>query len=244
MPPKKKSATKQTAEPEEPLEYASYTREKSAKLLVSNGGRKNVNCDIEQNIREIRALLKANAEIFERCMGSASKYRNGKSALFTRYGFDVVKVRQNQNTSRSPRLTEIITEIERSQKTFDISALSKLPAGLDNVIVVKYQTAPYSHFIDYRAFFQSALLLHDDVLAPFLAKLKCHIESIQVSSGNIEMWLLENKSNHEFLEATFEKKLDVPSAEDYIDQDSDDAICAKCGQPYSSHSSRYDYDSN
>ena len=51
-------------------------------------------------------------------------------------------------------------------------------------------------------------MLHDDILEPFLCKLKQHLESIQVCLGEIESWLLEPKSNIQCLEETFGKKLE------------------------------------
>ena len=51
-------------------------------------------------------------------------------------------------------------------------------------------------------------MLHDDILEPFLCKLKQHLESIQVCLGEIESWLLEPKANIQFLEETFGKKLE------------------------------------
>ena len=50
-------------------------------------------------------------------------------------------------------------------------------------------------------------MLHDDVLEPFLVKLKCHIQSIHVCLGKIESWLVEPKDSISFLEDTFETKL-------------------------------------
>ena len=66
--------------------------------------------------------------------------------------------------------------------------------------MVQYKAEPLNTFIDYDAFFQRALMLHEDVLEPFLAKLKHHIQSIHVCMGGIESWLLEPKRNIEFLE--------------------------------------------
>ena len=88
-----------------------------------------------------------------------------------------------------------------------MNTLSEVPAGLIDLFVVKYQAAPYQAFVDYDALFKTAIVLHDDVLEPFLVKLKQHLESIQVCLGEIESWLLEPKSNIQFLEKTFGRKL-------------------------------------
>ena len=67
MPPKKKGKN-EPKEPDDPLEYVNHIREEAGKRFVTTGRRNNVNLDIEQNVREIRALLKINDEIFGRCI--------------------------------------------------------------------------------------------------------------------------------------------------------------------------------
>ena len=241
MPPKRKKARKSTTvEPDEPLEYATYIREKSAKLFAPSGKKKNVSYDIEQNIREIRALLKINAEIFGRCMSSVNNCNDHASASFTRYGFDVIKVRQYNEADQ----TQIITEHVCSERNFDIKLLSNIPASLSGIFVVKYQAEPFTPFIDYDALFHSAIMLHDDILETFLAKLKYHIESIHVCLGKIS-WLLETNSNIEFIEATLRKKLEIPIADDLYENragpqgtydSSKSDVCLTCEHDYGSHS--------
>ena len=163
MPPKKKA--KKSAAEEEPLEYIEHVRERATKRFAKSHGKKkkNVNYDIEQNIREIRALLNINDEIFQRCISSGQITSKSKSATFTRYSYDVVKVRQN-----STKQTQFITEPEQSQHSFDVSALMDLPADLTDVFVAKYQSS-YSLLVDYNEYLESSLMLHDDILEPFLA---------------------------------------------------------------------------
>ena len=134
---------------------------------------------------------------------------------FARYDFSKVSV--HQNPSDEDR-TELITEQQRSLKAFCLKSLCELPAGLNDLFVVKYQAAQYHAFIDYDAFFKTAIMLHDDVLEPFLVKLKQHLESIQVCLGEIESWLLEPKANIQFLEETFGKKLDILTDEDLLNE--------------------------
>mmetsp|Transcript_18028 Transcript_18028/g.36181 ORF Transcript_18028/g.36181 Transcript_18028/m.36181 type:complete len:300 (+) Transcript_18028:89-988(+) len=204
MPPRKKrKSAGAPKEPEEPLDFVTHIREKAQKRFASR--RKNVNYDIEQNVREIRALLNINAEIFGRVIDSASNYSSGESVTLTRYGFDAVKVRQSGES------TEFITEPVCSEDTFPINALLHLPDNLNGVLVVQYQAAPFNNFIDYNAFFRSALMLHDDILEPFLVKLKDHVESIHVLLGEMESWLLESQRKIEFIETTFDTKLETPS---------------------------------
>ena len=227
MPPRKKAKKSAPKEPEDPLEYANHIREEAGKRFNKSIKKKNVNLDIEQNIREIRALLKINDEIFERCMSAEWTHVKYIKTLvtFTRYGFDVVKVRP----SGTDTSTQFITEPECSKKEFDMTSLSDLPTGIGNLFVVKYQAEPFTMFIDFKAFFECAIMLNDEILEPFLAKLKCHIESIHVCLGEVESWLLEPKSNIDFIKETFGKELDVPTA--------DDITVKQCACPTGTHSS-------
>lgn len=206
MPPKKNIKSPASEEPPKgPLECINHIREEAGKRFVAPGNVENVNYDIEQNFREIRALLKINAEIFSRCMQSSiGQCRGGESVTFTRFGYDAVKVRQT-----TPTLTYVVTRQRRSQRTFDMTSLSTLPADLSGIFAVKYQSSPFESFIDHDAFFDTAVMLHDDVLEPFLVKLKHHLESIHVCLGGIETWLVESTANIHFLEETFGKKLEI-----------------------------------
>ena len=242
MPPKKKRKSGAPKDPVDPLEFVTHVRDKAQKRFMSR--RKNVTYDIQQNVREIRALLNINSEIFGRVMSVASNYSSGsKSATLTRYGFDVVKVRQSGGK------TEFITEAAVSTKAFPIDALLNIPANLTSVFVAQYQAAPFSNFVDYNAFFRSALMLHDDILEPFLVKLKDHVESIHVLLGEMESWLLESQRKIEFIESTFDKKLDAPSAgdlhfEEILDCNcpngthNDYQTCRRCDQYLHSHTHR------
>jgi hypothetical protein len=214
MPPRKNIKSPASEEPPEeppkgPLECINHIREEAGKRFVAPGNVENVNYDIEQNFREIRALLKINAEIFSRCYPSMSLWRicgqcrGGESVTF-RFDYDAVKVCQ-----ATPTLTYVVTRQRRSQRTFDMTSLSTLPADLSGIFAVKYQSSPFESFIDHDAFFDTAIMLHDDVLEPFLVKLKHHLESIHVCLGGIETWLVESTANIHFLEETFGKKLEI-----------------------------------
>jgi len=170
------------------------------------------------------------------------------TATFTRSTFDEVRVRQNPIKSNE---TELITYQGRDLNAFCLKSLCEIPAGLNDLFVVKYQAAPYHAFIDYDAFFRTAIMLHDDILEPFLVKLKQHLESIQVCLGKIESWLLEPKSNIQFLEETFGKKLiiirAVPLCDDYAHpcqkallHEMNTWICQRCNSSFNAHK-KYTY---
>jgi hypothetical protein len=123
--------------------------------------------------------------------------------------------------------------------------LSELPSHLSNIFVAQHQAPPFQVYIDYNAFFETAIMLHDDVLEPFLVKLKRHLESIQVCLGKIESWLLEQKDNIQFLEKIFGTELElspryadfttIPFTHDSARKVNEGFFCLRCKNQFSSH---------
>ena len=240
MPPEKKART--SAEPQDDDVEASINRIRHEGGRRFLGSEEHINCNIEHVFREIRALLQINSEIFTRCMLSVVAGYSGESATFNRVGYDVVRVRRNPTNDT---LTEFVTNQEHSQQTFSMELLSELPSHLSNIFVAQHQAPPFQVYIDYNAFFETAIMLHDDVLEPFLVKLKRHLESIQVCLGEIESWLLESKDNIQFLDKIFGTELESsPRYADFTTKSSnDDSIrkcnegifCLRCKNQFSSH---------
>ena len=227
MPPPEKKA-KTSAEPQDDDVEASINRIRHEGGMRFRGSEEHINCNIVHVFREIRALLQINSEIFTRCMLSVDAGYSGESATFNRVGYDLVRVRQNPTNDT---LTEFVTNQEHSQQTFSMELLSELPSHLSNIFVAQHQAPPFQVFIDYNAFFEIAIMLHDDVLEPFLVKLKRHLESIQVCLGEIESWLREPKDNIQFLEKIFGTELESsPRYADFTTTSSNDDLLRKCNE--------------
>ena len=159
------------------------------------------NGNLELTICAVKALVATNHEIFNRIMGSLT-YDGINGTVFRRYGFERVKVRNVQSK------TQFTTFAEYSTMTFDLSLLKRLPAAL-NILQPVYQAKMLGFFIEYEHIFQRALgALHEDVLLPFLAQLKRHLESIQVCLGEVDSWLLDVETNLRFINSTFAKKVE------------------------------------
>ena len=88
---------------------------------------------------------------------------------------------------------------------FNLHPLFNLPTGLD----IFQPKTEKTGFIDYKSFLQTSLMLHDDMLLPFLTQFKEHLEKVQVCLGGIDSWLMDTTSNVAYLENTFGIKLDV-----------------------------------
>lgn len=206
MPPKKKA--RKSAAPStqvaEPLVHISQARENAGKRFKLKKKR-GVNYDVEQNVREIRAILATNAEIFDRCMGSMGERKgNQYHVKFKWVGFGLVRAIQSGN------YIQFVTSHGENGDTIEMKALMKLPDGLDGTIVHKYMAEPFSMYIDYGAFFEKSLLLDNEVLEPFLAKLKEHLMSIQVCLGEVETCVMEPLRDIDFLKGIFGVELDLP----------------------------------
>lgn len=228
MPPKKKAKQSSSNEPEDPADFFPHIRNESGKRFsTTNRNKGEHNSDIEQNVREIRALLKINAEIFGRCMESVVEVKD--HLTFTRSDFSKVTVRPSYSHED---MTELITVQERTKKSFSMKPLSELPIGLKDLFELKYKPIRYKlsspnidSFIDYDAFFKTAIMLHDDVLEPFLVRLKQHLDLIQVCLGETESWLREPKNNIQFLEETFRTKLAIFTNDELVlFEEGDDCI--------------------
>jgi hypothetical protein len=228
----------------EPQEQLSKLRELGAeevkKANVENGTNSPVNYDVDHNVREIRAILKMNAEILDRCMKFSTG--GGESATsFKRIAYEVVATRARNDG------TQVITQPIRTTKEFNTTPLSKLPEGLDDIIVSRNMTGDnLSSFIDFDVFFKRALLLHDTVLQQFLPKLKEHLMSIQVCLGEIDAWVIqESKETINFLEETFEKVMEIPDEDvtlgphqcNCVSPHNPKEICLGCNKTFSDHHS-------
>ena len=243
---KRKQKSKRKRDDLEPLDQLSNKREEVGDLIkqakvADCTNNSPVNYDIEHNIREIRAILKMNAEIFERCMEFMT-YNGAGSTCFNRIAYEVVTARAwNEGT-------QIITQPIRTSNEFDTTPLSQLPKGLDNIFVSNNMTGEkLSSFIDFEAFFEKSLILHDTVLEHFLPKLKEHLMSIQVCLGEIDAWVIqEPQKNISFLEEAFEKKMEMPDDDVTLGRHTcccktrHDAneICLRCGKRFGEHSNK------
>mmetsp|Transcript_13388 Transcript_13388/g.32242 ORF Transcript_13388/g.32242 Transcript_13388/m.32242 type:complete len:255 (+) Transcript_13388:1259-2023(+) len=157
------------------------------------------NPDIERNLQVIRAMLSLNTEIWERCKLHMEPFTVSEDwATFQRQQFKVVRAGSHFAGELS-----FSALYETEKKTFNIAPLCICPA---NIAIFQFEYLPYPNnprFIDYAALLERALLLHDDVLEPFLVELKKHIEGIQVVLGTIEEWLHERLTVSDFIESSF-----------------------------------------
>eukprot|EP01082_Thalassiosira_pseudonana_P006051 g5514.t1 g5514 contig2:682325-683428(+) len=195
----------QNIDPEDPREYVAHIRTKLEEHLKLNEEEEDTqHYGIDLNVREIRAILNTNEEIFQRCMDCMSREEKQKNiTVFRRIIFDnVVRTRSVKNNT-----TRFIVDYDygNSTKSFDTTILEEVPGTLRKFIspVNKPFGGRQTRFVDLNALFRSALMLHDDILAHFLVRLKSHLISVQVCLGGIEEWILEPTTTTSFLESIF-----------------------------------------
>lgn len=201
-------------EPKDALQFLSYTRAKLKRKLESNDDddddeRAQNNFDLEQTIREIRALITVNdeihREIFSRCMLDNRTLRQEEIDI-RRFAFKTIQKRQRGSK------VELISQPEFDIETFDSLPLTRLPSCLGDMIVPTYKATPHSLFVDYDDYFRKALmLLSEDALGLFLPKLKGHLESVQVCLGVIHEWAMQPTNDLSFLGLNFQEVLKIPT---------------------------------
>ena len=200
----------------EPSRLLSRVRGEVANDLRPSSGAVICN-DVEQNIREIRAIIITNAEIFDRCMGSR---KQDSYTTFVRSSFDLVEARTIDSTIR------FVAYPERSEKSFDMTLLEELPPGIADIFML--QKKSFANFIDYEKLFEKSLILHDEVLGAYLGQLKDHlVSSVQVCLGRIETWLMESESNINYLESKFDAKMEFPAE--------NESLVSECSCPEGTH---------
>mmetsp|Transcript_14447 Transcript_14447/g.20353 ORF Transcript_14447/g.20353 Transcript_14447/m.20353 type:complete len:160 (+) Transcript_14447:500-979(+) len=107
---------------------------------------------------------------------------------------------------------------------------TSIPPELTNIL--SYKKHKGELLPDYDHFLETSLLLCEDVLIPFLLKLKTHLEEIQVFLGIIESWLMESAGCNNFVKEVFKKPLKTKAISE------DDAICRNCCEVLKYHDFR------
>ena len=182
--------------------------------------------DIDQNVREIRAVLKTNEEILDRCIPSAEyeTYTNPSLIEFVRRQFNTVRISHNTESSKRRKFAYEISSDNSAQssspiektvisaksyserKIFNASVLTDVPDTLAKFIRPTFKDKVVisgCKLIDYEEYFDNSLTLHDDVLAQFLVHLKEHLISVQVFLGEIDTWLMESDESRGILTEIF-----------------------------------------
>ena len=133
--------------------------------------------------------------------GGAPSSGSSNGGLFAH---DVITTGQKEKKSEGRKRVEYSVKFELTQdyseKTFNMSLLSKLPGNLDGVL--SHNPKPTGR-IDYSMLLDRTFLLHEEIQGPYLGALKDHLMNVQVLLGGIETWIIEGSQNADFVEETF-----------------------------------------
>ena len=203
----------------------SQARDKIAKRLRPKGRLPYLN----NLVNAVEELLDANLRILERCKQAIDT--DGQKlvpySVFTKRTFKYVKSRSVGGKA------QFIAYPEFSEMIFDITPLIKLPSKL---AIVPHETFQ-SGLIKYEVLFESSLLLHDNVLVPFLSKLKGHLGLVQASLNKIDEWLSQSVTNVNLLEAVF----GIGAVKKAEQQYRENPLCRNCFYSFKSHNRRGSY---
>jgi len=205
--------------------------------------------ELEHLIKSVNAIIQLNKEIWERCkehqvdvtFAGARAKQSGlvfKRVVCSKVKACAVKAYTSYNSCDSKYLLEFTTNAEVETKAFDLP--DPLPYDLTRIMTPLVDENEV--FPDYDSFFESCLLLHEDVMSLFLVRLKVHLESIQVYLGSIDTWLMQPSNLTDFIVENFQTELPKPRA---IECGSSCKVphnqsqrCLRCGEPSSSHGDR------
>lgn len=203
------ASTTPTQEPSDPDEYIATSRRSILESVLSiQSNKDDVQLDIQQNVREIRAILQTNAEIFDRCMPLAIDHiidEENKSSrtLFVRNEITEVFTR-HETVYRGNYMTRFLVHPTQFDKSFDTSVLTNIPESLQLTIGASYKSEPYHMYIDFELLLKRSSILHEDALALLLVHLKSHLMVVQVCLGQIDEWLMAPNETYCFLESAFQ----------------------------------------
>lgn len=230
--------------------YRTYARNQAAASI--RDGDNGDDLDMDHLFLTTRALIVTNQEIWDRCQGSKVKGLPPPSVvgyMFRRVSYTQVNV----ETSR-----EIYNAVaHEDMHNIELIAIPKIegkefgppaspPASLTQLI-----SAPKcadGDLPDYTQYLEKAMTLHDEVLRPFLARLKDHLETVQVYLGSIDVWLMDAASCISYLEETFKGdgvKIEIPQPFELGDyggcppnckvRHPRASKCLYCGEEFSEH---------
>lgn len=160
---------------------------------------------IEKHIRSVKATLEEKKDLWKQCGAALRGEKGTYVSKFERTAFVHVHVFTENDTA------VFSTKAEQSEKFFDTKPLAAIPPELAGIFEVKYDD---DCFVDYELLLQRVQLLHEEVLGPFLVKMKEHLESVIACLTEVQNWLNESASHIKFISSTFDKDLEIPENEE------------------------------
>ena len=227
---------------EDTLLHLASIRSRLKEEVISENADEGITVDsISQNVRAIQALLTSNEEVYNRCKGHIKSGTDEKTT-FIKASHTVVDAHRDEVTS----MFQFVTYPEHCRLEFDTNPLSSVPFSLDfGDITIRLRhigsvDSKEASFIDYTALFKSLTMLYDDMLGPYLVKLRGHLETVQACLSKIDDWISTPSSNIKYLQQIFgEEKLQLSNKtiKHFCIEGShqDDEVCFQCEGKFDQH---------
>jgi len=162
--------------------------------------------ELDYLINTTQALVASNDEIWSRVKANLKSHANKQfnqldeepKLIFHYVGFNVVKALSKMDGyGQRPGPLAFRSVCMEHTKAFSVTCF---PDPLRSVII---PTLDKDGMLNYSEYVKRSFILDKDIMHPFLALLKDHLEEFQVFLGTVESWLMENARNTAFLEKTF-----------------------------------------
>ena len=152
--------------------------------------------DIAYQLQTIRAIIATNEEIWERCSSRRVLVddKEEKVVKMIKSGYFKIFVEGHSMKIKHEFITETFPD------------LPKIPEDLAELVTPNLDPVSSSTILpNYKEYFDRVFLLHDDVLGPYLVKLKDYFEEVQVYLGKIEAWIMSTQTCLDFINSIFEE---------------------------------------
>jgi hypothetical protein len=225
-PTPKKSGRKSSSTAADERDLASQVRDKFAKELRPKGRL----ASLENIILAVQKLVDANRILLHRFKDfiEVDGEKLLPHSIITKRAFSSVESQYVDGCIR------FVTHPDCTEAEFDIEPLITVPTELTGIVLLERYT---SGLIKYNSLFEKSLLLHDDVLLPFLTRFKIHLGSVQECLLSIDNWLNESETNVRFLQSLFGSGM-IRKAERSRTKN---PLCANCSGHFIKHQSFSSY---
>lgn len=169
---------------------------------------------LDSMIESSRTLIEKNTKIIKRC--EHFRWGSPNEFMFQRMEINLVDV-ESADDFDGKSLISFKTTPRRKTKSFGVPA--SIPSDLTEIIV---QKPGFAGLPDYELFLERCLLLHNDVLKPFMFVLREHLKVIHAFYREIDAWIRAPDAERHLLEQIFSIDFDVnPSSSKHNEIDAD-----------------------
>mmetsp|Transcript_32444 Transcript_32444/g.79079 ORF Transcript_32444/g.79079 Transcript_32444/m.79079 type:complete len:327 (-) Transcript_32444:640-1620(-) len=166
----------------------------------------------------VRALMKTNNEIWERCQPYKREHNEEGSFRFYRTAYNAAKASKSSDGGDMEFFT--LSQLE----TQDFPGFPRLPGTLSTIFPIE-TNGTFQQYDDYLA---KITWLAKPIAYQFLSGFKAHLEDIHVALGKTETWITEPNHSLQFINEQFGMDLQAPELGVGSKGGERSAICVRC----------------